>query len=205
LVVVLLSAAAAAGYVGYRLLAPSAAAPPAAIAEESAESAPLALADSLPQFTLADLDGAPTPIGSWPGRPLIINFWATWCAPCLREIPMLKEFQTEHGDVQIVGIAIDRRDPVVAFAAEMQFNYPILIGQTDAMEAVAAFGVQVAALPLSVFTDPTGAVLGVRTGELHPEQLATYAAVLAELAQARIDRAAARTRLRSSFSAAPAP
>jgi hypothetical protein len=81
----------------------------------------------------------------------------------------------------------------------MAFNYPILVGQTDAMEAVAAFGIQVVALPITVFTDPAGAVLGIRTGELHAEQLESYLAVLADLEGRDLDRAAARARLASAL------
>jgi len=193
LVVLLLSVVATGGYLGYRFLAPAPAIPSAAV--EEASSADRVLADSLPQIVLDNLEGAPTSIGSWPGQPMIVNFWATWCAPCLREIPMLEEFQTEHAGVQVVGIAVDRVDPVLSFAAEMDFNYPILVGQTDAMEAVAAFGIQVVALPITVFTDSAGAVLGVRTGELHAEQLENYVSVLADLEGGNLDRAEARARL----------
>jgi thiol-disulfide isomerase/thioredoxin len=198
-VVLLLSVAATVGYLGYRFLAPGPAIPSAAVIDEVASAADHVLADSLPQFALDNLEGVPISIGNWPGRPLIINFWATWCAPCLREIPMLKEFQTEHVGIQIVGIAVDRLDPVRSFAAEMDFNYPILVGQTDAMEAVAAFGIQVVALPITVFTDPAGAVLGVRTGELHAEQLENYVSVLADLEGGNLDRAEARARLASTL------
>jgi thiol-disulfide isomerase/thioredoxin len=163
--------------------------------EEAADAPGRVLADRLPSITLENLDGVPTPLTTWPGKPLIVNFWATWCAPCLREIPMFKAFQAEHADVQVVGIAVDRLDPVVAFAAEMDFNYPVLVGETEAMNAVAAFGVQVLALPITVFTDGSGAVLGVRTGEVHAEQLASYVATLAGLKDGQLDLTAARARL----------
>ena len=196
LVTVLLSAAAVAGYFSYRYFSP---APGTALPEDAGDGAApaseIALADELPEIVLADLAGAPTSIASWPDRPLLINFWATWCAPCLREIPLLKSFQTEHADVQIVGIAVDRLPPVQSFAAEMDFNYPILVGQNDATEAAAALGVQVLALPITVFTDPAGAILGIHTGEIHAEHLENYAAVLGELAAGRIDRGAARARI----------
>ena len=84
--------------------------------------------DACPTSRSATLPASQQSIPSWPGKPLLINFWATWCGPCLREIPMLKELQTARPDVQVVGIAIDKRDPVVEFAGKMQFNYPILIG-----------------------------------------------------------------------------
>ena len=186
-----LSAAALLAYAGLRLFATASveqAPPQTAAAGET-------LADRLPEFALPNLDGDRRSIQSWPGKPLLVNFWATWCAPCRREIPMLKEFQTGNASLQVVGIAIDRLEPVLAFADEMQFNYPVLIGEAEAMAAASAFGVQFLALPFTVFTGADGAVLGVHTGEVHAEHLARFVAVLDELAAGRIDNAAARTRL----------
>ena len=182
LVTLALSAAALAGYFGYRFLN---------VETTGTESA---LGDALPQFVLDDLEGKPTPISNWPGKPLVVNFWATWCAPCLREIPLLKEFQTANPAVQIVGIAIDREKPVRAFAEEMNFNYPVLVGPL-AMDAAGAFGVDFVAMPFTVFTSASGSVLGVHTGELHTEHLSNLAAVLDDLAAGTIDRDIARARL----------
>ena len=188
----LLSAAAVLGYVSYRLATQG----PAPEAEPAASTQPSQqLADRLPDFSLDNLDGVPTPIASWPDKPMLINFWATWCAPCLREIPLLKDFQGANDAVQVVGIAVDRRDPVLSFAEEMDFNYPVLVGQSEAMDAAAAFGVSVFALPFTVFTDPSGAILGVHTGEIHSEHLDELLAILKDLDAGRIDRDLARTRI----------
>jgi thiol-disulfide isomerase/thioredoxin len=193
-----LSAAAALGYLTYRALAPSDQ-PPRAGNSATGAAEPVArrpeLAARLPEFTLENLAGEQQSIASWPGKPLIINFWATWCAPCLREIPMLKEFQTANPGLQVVGIAVDRRAPVETFAATMQFNYPVLVGQNDAWEAAAAFGVDFYALPFTVFTGADGSVLGVHTGELHAEHLSNLTSILGELAAGTVDVAAARSRL----------
>jgi thiol-disulfide isomerase/thioredoxin len=152
-------------------------------------------AERLPEFSLDTLAGTQQSISSWPGKPLLINFWATWCGPCLREIPMLKEYQTGQADVQVVGIAVDRRDPVLAFADQMQFNYPILIGEKGGWEAAAAFGVSVYALPFTVFTAGDGSVIGVHTGELHQEHLQELSSVVGDLRDGKIDVATARARL----------
>lgn len=101
----------------------------------------------------------------------------------------------EAGGVQVVGIAVDRLDPVVSFAEKMQFNYPVLVGQADAMEAAAAFGVDFFALPFTVFTDAVGNILGVHTGELHGEDLDNLAAVLDALGAGAIDLEEARARV----------
>jgi len=126
---------------------------------------------------------------------LLINFWATWCGPCVREIPMLKEFQTGQSELQVVGIALDRRDPVVKFADEMQFNYPILIGDKGGYEAADSFGVNVYAMPFTIFTGADGSVLGVHTGELHAEHLQEFTAVISDLRDGKIDVPTARLRL----------
>ena len=203
LLTALLSGAAVVGYLAYRLLlGPAPEAPeaiqfgedPAATSEAEAD-APPQLAETLPEFSLDTLAGTQQSIASWPGKPLLINFWATWCGPCVREIPMLKELQTRRSDLQVVGIAVDRREPVVAFAEKMQFNYPILIGQSGGWEAAAAFGVNVYALPFTVFTGADGRVLGVHTGELHAEHLENLTAVIDDLKAGKIDLATARARI----------
>jgi thiol-disulfide isomerase/thioredoxin len=194
-----LSAAAVLGYVSYRLFVPTAAeAPPpsATEQEQEREQAPARrLADTLPDFTLANLAGKPQSIKSFEGKPLLINFWATWCGPCLREIPMLKELQATRPDIQIVGIAIDKQEPVQKFAEEHAFNYPSLVGESQAWEAAAALGVEVFALPFTVFTGADGSLLGVHTGELHAEHLAEFRAVIDDLQAAKIGVPEARSRL----------
>jgi thiol-disulfide isomerase/thioredoxin len=199
-----LSGAAVLGYLAYRAaIGPTE--PPAeetiqfgenlAAEDEAADAGEPQFAERLPEFSLDTLAGTQQSISSWPGKPLLINFWATWCGPCLREIPMLKEFQTSQTGVQVIGIAVDRRDPVVTFADQMQFNYPILIGDKSGWEAAAAFGVNVYALPFTVFTGADGSVLGVHTGELHQEHLQELTAVIGDLSDGKIDLATARLRL----------
>jgi thiol-disulfide isomerase/thioredoxin len=205
LLTALLSGAAFAGYIAFRLfVGPAPDAPEApqtlqfgedpAASDEHDDSA-TQLADTLPEFSLDTLAGTPQSIASWPGKPLLINFWATWCGPCLHEIPILKQLQSRRTDLQVVGIAVDKRDAVTGFAANMKFNYPILIGESGGWEAAAAFGVNVYALPFTVFTAPDGAVLGVHTGELHQEHLDNFAAVVEELKAGKIDVATARARI----------
>lgn len=193
-----LSAAAVLGYFAYRAFVPAAevAGPTAAVddAASPAASASPTVA-MLPDFSLGNLAGEQQSIQSWPGKPLLINFWATWCGPCLREIPMLKELQSARPDLQVVGIAIDKRDPVVEFAGNMQFNYPILIGQNEAWAAAAALGVNIYALPFTIFTAGDGSMLGVHTGELHAEHLETFRTVVDDLAAGRIDVEQARARI----------
>jgi thiol-disulfide isomerase/thioredoxin len=198
LIALALSGAALIGYVSYRTLLPAPATVASPAAEADVEAAPgVEAADTLPEFTLATLTGERRSIFDWPDRALVINFWATWCAPCRREIPLLKEFQSARQDdgIQVVGIAVDKVEPVQAFAAEMEFNYPQLIGMADAMDAAASFGIDFFALPFTVFTDGSRNVLGVHTGELHAEDLDNLATALAELEAGHIDLQTARARV----------
>jgi thiol-disulfide isomerase/thioredoxin len=185
-----LSAAAVLGYLTYRGMSGPADAPGGA---GSAATAPAVA--TLPDFSLPNLAGEPQSIQSWPGKPMLINFWATWCAPCLREIPMLKELQSARPDLQVVGIAIDKPDPVAKFAADIEFNYPILVGENEAWGAAAALGVDIFALPFTIFTAADGSILGVHSGELHAEHLDSFRDVADDLGAGRIGVEAARARL----------
>lgn len=184
-----LSAAAVLGYLTYRGITGDADSP---AGDEAAVPLPVA---TLPDFSLANLAGEQQSIRSWPGKPLLINFWATWCGPCLREIPMLKELQAARPDLQVVGIAIDKPELVSKFAGDIQFNYAILMGQNEAWAAAGALGVNIFALPFTVFTAGDGSILGVHTGELHAEHLEAYRDTVDALTAGRIDVDEARRRI----------
>ena len=128
--------------------------------------------ERLPQFSLADRAGKATSITSFGAKSLIINFWATWCAPCRSEIPLLETLHAEWAgrEVSVVGIAVDYRDKVLEFAGRLKIGYPLLIGEQDALDAAAAFGVESPVFPFTVFTDRRGEVVAVFVGELHRPQ-----------------------------------
>lgn len=195
LVTAALSVAAVAAYLTYRLAQRPAPSPVAAGTPPAAATSSKSLVAELPDFTLQNLAGQQQSIKSLAGRPMLINFWATWCGPCRREIPMLKGVQSDNPWVTVVGIAIDDADAVQKYAASMKFNYPILMGESAATNAAASFGVDFFALPFTVFADSQGRLLGVHTGELHPEQVANVLAVFKDLADRRIDLKAARDRI----------
>jgi thiol-disulfide isomerase/thioredoxin len=127
--------------------------------------------DALPDFTLADRDGKPTKLSSFGGRPLMVNFWATWCAPCRREIPLLNKIrmQRKSQNAEIVGVAVDFRDDVLKFVSKVAIDYPLLIGEEDGLAAAEAFGMGMA-FPFSVFADSQGRILTVKVGELHEDE-----------------------------------
>ncbi|MGO9424006.1 MAG: TlpA family protein disulfide reductase [Steroidobacteraceae bacterium] len=128
--------------------------------------------ERVPDFSLADRSGKLTSIKSWDGKSLIINFWATWCQPCRREIPLLEALNSRWAGrgVAVIGIAVDHRDRVAAYADELKIAYPLLVGEQDALEAAAAFGVESPAFPFTVFTDRRGEVVALYVGELHQAQ-----------------------------------
>jgi thiol-disulfide isomerase/thioredoxin len=175
-------AAGAAGFFAYRAKQPESGslssvteriAPLAAPAPDSATDSPKAksVPDTLPDITLADRDGKPTKLASFGNRPLMVNFWATWCAPCRREIPLLNKIrmQRKAQNAEIVGIAVDFREDVLKFAANTPLNYPLLIGEEDGLAAAEAFGMGMA-FPFSVFVDSRNRILTVKVGELHEDE-----------------------------------
>jgi thiol-disulfide isomerase/thioredoxin len=179
--VVVALAAAVAGFISYRYAftphgvavtaQPSTQAAPQPAAEpDSSDST--AFPKSLPDFTLMDRDGSMKSIRSWPGKSMIVNFWATWCGPCRREIPFLKELQHQRGaeGFQLVGIAVDVREDVLKYAEKIGIDYPLLIGEQDAFDAVSKFGLESTGLPFTVFTDKNARIVVTHLGELKPPQ-----------------------------------
>jgi thiol-disulfide isomerase/thioredoxin len=153
---------------------PSAAEPSHSTPAVATSPAPAQLVATLPEFTLADRAGQPTSLAAWRGKSLIVNFWATWCAPCRREIPLFQQIERERGPdgFQVVGIAVDFRDKVLEYADEMKIAYPLLIGEQDALDAAAAFGIQAVGFPFTVFADREGRVIVAHMGELHADEAA---------------------------------
>ena len=172
--------AAAVGFAVYRLvLAPVVTPPAAEVVRTPAEQLPepttsavSGIPTELPEFSLADRDGKMTSIRSWSGKSMIVNFWATWCGPCRREIPLLKEIQKANGPAgfQVVGIAVDRRDEVLKYAQDMKIDYPILIGEQEGLDAVNLFGLESIGFPFTVFTDQQGRIVLTHLGELTKAQ-----------------------------------
>jgi thiol-disulfide isomerase/thioredoxin len=150
---------------------PKAAEPVVEPATDSELPKPKAIPDNLPDITLADRDGKPTKLASFAGRPLMLNFWATWCAPCRREIPLLNKIRMERKaqNAEIVGIAVDFRDDVLSFLTKTPLSYPLLIGEEDGLAAAEAFGMGMG-FPFSVFVDSQNRILTVKVGELHEDE-----------------------------------
>ena len=132
-------------------------------------------ADRVLDATFPDLSGKPHKIGNWKGKVLVVNFWATWCPPCLEEIPIFVRLQREMGQqgLQFVGIAVDQSANVAQFVANNAVNYPVMIGQLDAIKVAELAGNQSGGLPYTLVFDRQGHVVsrhygGLTEGELRP-------------------------------------
>ena len=123
--------------------------------------------------SLPDPSGQEQSLGQWKGKVLVVNFWATWCAPCREEMPMFMKVQRELGPkgIQFVGIAVDNADKVRQYAEELKLNYPTLIGGYGAMELSKSMGNTVMALPFTVIVDRAGRVAHTQLGPLKEDQL----------------------------------
>ncbi len=119
-------------------------------------------------FTLPDLDNKPHHIKEWDGKVILINFWATWCPPCVREMPGFIEVREQYAEqgFEIIGIAIDEVESVRKFAANLGVNYPILHGQSDASMVASHYGNSMEMLPFSVIIDRQGKIQFAHAGEL---------------------------------------
>ncbi|MBM4230020.1 MAG: TlpA family protein disulfide reductase [Gammaproteobacteria bacterium] len=143
-------------------------------ASSAADSTPSrAIPEVLPDFTLATLEGPPRALSSFDHPSLIVNFWATWCAPCRREIPLLRQLRTERGarGVEVVGVAVDFREDVIKYAKDIGLDYPLLIGEEDGVAAADLFGISTA-FPFTIFADAQRRIVAVKIGELHADEAA---------------------------------
>ncbi|HEX7013260.1 MAG TPA: TlpA disulfide reductase family protein [Steroidobacteraceae bacterium] len=168
---------------------------PAQTPSTSEPAAEPAMPSVLPDFTLADLSGQPRSILSWPGKSMIVNFWATWCAPCRREIPLLRSIQQEHGEegFQVVGVAVDFREDVLNYAEEIGIDYPVLIGEQDGLDAVNKFGLGSVGFPFTVFTDNQHRIVAFHLGEIEPKEADVLLDAVRRVNSGELTPAAART------------
>lgn len=157
--------------------------------------------ERLPDFSLPGLDGQPHRLSDWKGRPLIVNFWATWCDPCREEIPLLEKIRHENArdDLEIIGIAVDYRDTVAKFSERLGIDYPVLIGDKGGLAAVKAFGLDEVLLPFSVFADREGQIAALKLGQLHPDEARFILARLRDLDEGRLSLPSAREQIESGI------
>ncbi len=138
------------------------------------EASPI-IGKTRPEFAMMDIEGKIRNIKDWDGQIVLLNFWATWCPPCLEEIPGFIEIQQDldNRGFQIIGIAVDNEEDVRAFANEMEMNYPVLAGEMEAIELSQKYGNTIGGLPFSAIIDKNGKVTHTITGELTKDHLIT--------------------------------
>jgi thiol-disulfide isomerase/thioredoxin len=122
-------------------------------------------------------DGAPLKISSLAGQPLLVNFWATWCPPCVEELPMLNRFHQEQQarGWRVLGLAVDQPSAVRAWLKKTPLDFPIVMAGLDGTELSKRMGNLTGSLPFSVAFGASGEVLRRKSGQLLPEDLARWA------------------------------
>ncbi len=135
---------------------------------------------ALPEFNLPDLSGRQHNISEWRGKVLVINFWATWCPPCLKEIPdfiALQQQYTSQG-LQFIGIALEDQEPVAKFIAATKINYPILLGGDNGITLAQQLGNHIDAVPYTLIVDRQGQIVDRHPGEFSKDQITKIIAPL---------------------------
>ncbi len=151
----------------------SATAPPTPAGLEVAERG-----EAVPAFTLASLDGKPAELPkAYAGRPLLINVWASWCGPCIEEMPELQRFHAEQGanGVQVIGIALDDEAAVRAFLNKIPVGYPLFLDAAGPADAGVRLGNPKGVLPYSVLISADGRLLKQRIGPFEHGEIAGWA------------------------------
>ncbi len=127
----------------------------------------------LPTFSLPDLSGKLHSISEWQGKIRVINFWATWCPPCRKEIPDLIALQQAYATkgVEVIGIAIDDREAVADYLKETKINYPVLMGSDEGVTLARQLGNTVDAIPFTIIVNLQGKIIFRQPGEFSKEKI----------------------------------
>jgi thiol-disulfide isomerase/thioredoxin len=127
----------------------------------------------LPDFNLPDVSGNTHNISKWQGKIRVINFWATWCTPCRKEIPEFIALQEKYADrgLQFIGIAIDDQDSVKKYLASVKINYPMLIGDVAGIGLARQFGNSIDVVPFTIIVDRQGQIIHRHPGEFSKAQI----------------------------------
>lgn len=153
---------------------------PVAAATDAAQAKPPAADPALADFWQREYDtpdGSRLATRSLQGKPLVLNFWATWCGPCVKEMPELDRFAQDMGSQgwQVLGVAIDKADAVRSFLQATPVRFPIAIAGLDGLGLVQALGNTNGGLPFTLVLDAQGRVLQRKMGATHYEELLNLA------------------------------
>lgn len=125
-----------------------------------------------PDFSLVNVDGDQRHIADWDGKVLVVNFWATWCPPCRREIPAFIELQEkyEKQGFTIVGVALDEKQAAIDYVDPMGINYPILVADADGIAISQSYGNKLGVLPYTVIVDRQGIIRHILAREVELDE-----------------------------------
>jgi len=128
-------------------------------------------------LTLPDPGGRAQPLERYRGRPLVVNFWATWCAPCVKEMPDLDALHRRFPKVQFVGIGVDTAENITQFIKKVPVAYPLLVAGNDGVDIVRSLGNTSGGLPFTVVFDADGSVRRTILGQVAVDDLAATLSV----------------------------
>lgn len=137
---------------------------PAAPAAEDPLAALLAM-------SLPDLQGKPQALSQWRGQPMVINFWATWCAPCVKEMPELDDMHKKAGKVRFVGIGVDTAENMRKFVEKVPVSYPLLVMGAGAIDVLRGLGNPAGGLPFTLVLNADGSINQKILGQIDPIKL----------------------------------
>lgn len=120
---------------------------------------------------LPDLQGVQQAMSQWQGQPLVVNFWATWCPPCVKEIPDLNRLAAKHGQAKFLGVAVDTADNVSKFVVDVPIDYDSVIAGHQGIDLVRALGNTAGGLPFTVLFRSDGTIDAVIMGMVDAESL----------------------------------
>lgn len=121
-----------------------------------------------------DLEGSPVPLSRYAGRPLVVNFWATWCAPCVKEMPDLDALAHRYPDMHFVGLAIDTQSNIDRFLQKVKVSYPLLVAGHGGIAHMKALGNGKGGLPYTVIFDAESRISREILGQVDPTDLDAY-------------------------------
>jgi thiol-disulfide isomerase/thioredoxin len=132
-----------------------------------------AVSQTFGQASFNDLQGKEHTLGEWKGKVLVVNFWATWCPPCRKEVPEFMAIQQKYAaqGLVIVGIGIDTKDKIAPFVEKLGVNYPVLLGERDGMKVSFTAGNVLGGMPYTVVLNRAGEIVTARMGALSGAQL----------------------------------
>ena len=134
-------------------------------------------AEALFALTLPDADGVERPLSAWQGKLLVVNFWATWCTPCIEEMPELQRFADDFAghNVAVIGIGVDEADKIRAFRRDHGLRIPLLAAGFDGMTLAQRLGNPEPVLPYTALISPAGHLLEKHSGRIESPELRRWA------------------------------